>query len=178
MRLGDWILTQSGVRFYPIDPRPDEVRLEDIAHALAMECRFGGQCRTFYSVADHSVRVSHIVPPADALWGLLHDASEAYLKDLPKPLKMLPQFAFYREAEQRLQNTIAESFGLSLTCPGTVHQADLTMLATEARDLMPPPHNNWRPCNSPLPETLVPRTWEHAKEAFLARYAEIIAARK
>ena len=86
-RVGDWIQTMSGVIFYPLDPRPEEIRIEDIAHALSHQCRFAGHCREFYSVAEHSVRVSRELPQEFMLWGLLHDASEAYLVDLPRPIK-------------------------------------------------------------------------------------------
>src|ERR1019366_9954250 len=83
------IRTYSGVRFKPLDPDP-AVGISDIAHALANQCRFGGHSSAFYSVAQHSVRVSEICAAEDALWGLLHDASEAYLVDVPAPLKQLP----------------------------------------------------------------------------------------
>ena len=74
-------------------PNPDDIRIEDIAHALSNQCRFAGHAREFYSVAEHSVHVSQLCLPEHALWGLLHDASEAYLVDLPRPLKLLPEFA-------------------------------------------------------------------------------------
>ena len=78
-RRGDWIQTYLGIQFWPLDPRPEEVMLFDIAHSLSNMCRFTGHCREFYSVAQHSVIVSQNVPREDAAWGLLHDASEAYM---------------------------------------------------------------------------------------------------
>src|ERR1039457_118422 len=86
-----FIGTFSGLRFWPLDPNPEKILIDDIAHALAHQCRFGGHASRFYSVAEHSVHVSRLCPPEDALWGLLHDASEAYLVDLPRPLKQLPE---------------------------------------------------------------------------------------
>src|ERR1017187_10636100 len=77
------ITTFSGIHFWPLLPNPADIRIEDIAHALSNQCRFAGHAREFYSVAEHSVRVSQLCPPEDALWGLLHDASEAYLTDVP-----------------------------------------------------------------------------------------------
>src|ERR1035441_7448066 len=76
--LDGFIGTFSGLRFWPLDPDPDKILIEDIAHALAHQCRFGGHASKFYSVAEHSVHVSKLCAPKDALWGLLHDASEAY----------------------------------------------------------------------------------------------------
>lgn len=68
-RRGDWIQTFTGRRFWPLDPRPEDVCIEDIAHALSLKCRFGGHCTRFYSVAEHSVHVSNYVPAEFALWG-------------------------------------------------------------------------------------------------------------
>jgi hypothetical protein len=86
-RVGDWIQTYSGRQFWPLDPRVEDVHLEDIAHALSNVCRYTGHVREFYSVAEHSVHVSWSCEPEDALWGLLHDASEAYLADMARPVK-------------------------------------------------------------------------------------------
>src|ERR1017187_2988058 len=110
--------------------------VEDIAHALAHRCRFGGHASKFYSVAEHSVHVSQLYLPEHALWGLLHDASEAYLVDLPRPLKLLPEFAPYREAECQLQRAVAVRFGLPPYQPASVTEADDTMLWIEAHSLL------------------------------------------
>jgi hypothetical protein len=86
-RKGDWIQTFTGKQFWPLDPRPDEVYIEDIAHALGNICRFNGHCLRFYSVAEHCFHVSHKVVPGLALMGLLHDAAEAYVCDVVRPVK-------------------------------------------------------------------------------------------
>jgi hypothetical protein len=135
-RKGDWITTFLGVHFYPLDPRPDEIQIEDIAHALSNQCRFSGHVLSFYSVAEHSVRVARALPREMALYGLLHDASEAYLVDIPRPLKRLPEFARYLEAEGVLMRAILDRFGLG-PLPALVYIADDALLATEGRDLMP-----------------------------------------
>src|ERR1017187_4953916 len=118
------ITTFSGIRFWPLLPNPADIRIEDIAHALSNQCRFGGQAREFYSVAEHCVRVSQLCRPEDALWGLLHDASEAYLSDVPAPMKELPEFEAYRAAERSLQRVIAVRFGLAPEQATSVSQAD------------------------------------------------------
>jgi hypothetical protein len=131
-----FIGTFSGLRFWPLFPNPDDIVIADIAHALSNQCRFGGHASKFYSVAEHSVHVSQLCLPKDALWGLLHDASEAYLVDLPRPLKQLPEFSAYREAERRLQRAVAVRFGLPEDQPASVAEADDTMLWIEAHSLL------------------------------------------
>ena len=109
-----WIQTYTGRQFWPLAPQAEHVDIRDIAHSLAMQCRFNGHCRGFYSVAQHSVLVSQVVPPEDALWGLLHDAAEAYISDLPRPLKnTAPEF---RAAEHRLLTVILGRLGCPSPC--------------------------------------------------------------
>lgn len=172
-RTGGWIQTFSGGRFFPLDPRSWEVRIEDVAHALSLLCRFGGHARSFYSVAEHSVRVSQACAPADAFWGLLHDASEAYLVDLPRPLKRLPELAGYLEAERRVMEAVCVRFGLPSAEPQGLRHADDLLLATERRDLMAPSDADWGPLPEPLPERIEPWPATHAEELFLARFSQL-----
>lgn len=138
-----WILTRTSVRFDLLNPTPDKVRPEDIAYALARICRFNGHTRCHYSVAEHSIRVAALVPVEHQLAALLHDAPEAYIGDVSSPLKaLLPE---YRAIEQRIWSAICERFGIPTELPQCVKQADLTMLATERRDLMPYHSDAW-PC--------------------------------
>ena len=110
---GDWMQTYTGVRFYPMDPRPEELDIRDIAHALSLICRYGGHVDRFYSVAEHCVLMSQCVPEEHALWALLHDASEAYVGDMVRPLKrQLPE---YEAAEGRVIAAIVERVGLPST---------------------------------------------------------------
>jgi hypothetical protein len=168
------ILTFSGIRFRPLDPRPEDIRIQDIAHALSQQCRFGGNTRRFYSIAQHSVHVSQICRPENALWGLLHDASEAYLQDVVRPLKELPEFEAYRAAESRLQRCIVERFGLAPEQPASVTAADDWMLAVECRDLMA---TGGRYIAAPPADITVsvtePWSSERAKHEFLARFDQL-----
>lgn len=118
------IRTSTGRLFFPLSPKKGSAVIGDIAHALSNACRFTGHCARFLSVAEHSIRVSYLVPPGDALWALLHDASEAYLCDIAKPVKVQPEFAAYRKAEKRLQRFIYRSFGLRGKRPQSVGEAD------------------------------------------------------
>jgi hypothetical protein len=132
-RKGDWIQTYTGRRFWPADPRPEEVFIEDIAHALSMLCRFGGHCLRFYSVADHSVLLSWAAPPEWKRWCLMHDATEAYMCDLPGPIKRnLPE---YGHMEHRLLLAVAQRFGLVLEqceqMPREVKRLDAAILEDE-----------------------------------------------
>lgn len=116
-RRGDWIATASWGRFWPLDPRPDEVKIEDIVHVLSCVGHFGGHARWFYSVAQHGVLAARYCDDADALWGLLHDASEAYPGDVPRPLKRQSVMDGYRDAESALMAAMCERFGLGMAEP-------------------------------------------------------------
>lgn len=129
--LPDSIRTFSGKLVRPLALAPDDVLLVDIAHALSNQCRYSGHCPRFYSVAEHSVYVADHVPPEHRRWGLLHDAAEAYLVDLPSPLKRAVGFGLYREAEQRAMLVIAEKFRLDWPEPQSIRDADQRMLVTE-----------------------------------------------
>jgi hypothetical protein len=116
--------TFTGRLVHPMRLTVDDVDIRDIAHALSMLCRFGGHAQQFYSVAQHSFLASQLVPPDEALWALLHDASEAYLVDVPTPLKRLAAMSGYRAVEAQVQLTICHAFGLSHEMPASVHAVD------------------------------------------------------
>jgi hypothetical protein len=172
---GPTIQTVSGDYVFPLDPWKFVPRIDDIAHALSMQCRFSGHSAFHYSVAQHSVLVSDLCPPEDRLWGLLHDASEAYLVDLPRPLKHDPLFGtVYRAAEQALQGRICHAFGLGLVEPDSVQHADLVVLETERRDLLPA-GPAWLITASvrPLPARIEKWMPERARYEFLAQYENL-----
>jgi hypothetical protein len=168
------ITTFSGVRFWPLHPNPDDILIADIAHALAHQCRFGGHAREFYSVAEHCVRVSQHCRPEDALWGLLHDASEAFLSDVPAPLKVLPAFKAYRAAERVLQRIIAARFGVAPKQPASVTEADRAMLRIEMSDLLRPLGGR-QPGRPPHNKLTITNPWQPriAKARFLSRFREL-----
>lgn len=177
MRHGQSIQTFSGLPFWPIDPRVEEVRIEDIAHSLSLQCRFAGHTRKFYSVAQHSVLVANIVPIPDALWGLLHDASEAYLVDLPAPIKKFSRLGEeYQVIEKDIMSVIAERFGLCALQPESVHHADMTLRVTEMRDLMSFPDIPKELDYNPLLIRIEPWSAEEAEAIFLANARLLIAS--
>lgn len=175
-RKGDWMQTYTGRQFWPVDPRADEVCIEDIAHALSLQCRFAGHCKTFYSVAEHSWRVSEIGGPENSLWKLLHDSAEAYLVDLPTPVKHASEMGtVYQKIEQRLMRVIAERFCLLWPEPADVKIADKFMLHWEQRDLMVPPPVPWTGQGSILlPRSIIsPMNPVIAEKGFLMRFSEL-----
>lgn len=134
-----YISTYTGTLFYPLSPIVEDIHIEDIAHALGMICRFNGHTRQFMSVAEHSVHVSRIVPKGYELAALLHDASEAYISDLSRPMKRAPGFSMYSEFERTLMDAVWERFNPTKSYDHKeVKYADNRMLGTEARALMPP----------------------------------------
>lgn len=170
---GDWMQTHSGKEFWPLSPYLDQIMIEDIAHALSMQCRFGGHTKAFYSVAQHSVIVSEQCYPEDALWGLLHDASEAYIGDVIRPLKLLPEFSFYLEIEDNLMYSICQRFKLESAMPKSVKIADNRTLMTEKRDLLA--HNiEWNWSAEPYQNIIVPLLPSEAKLLFLNRFYSLI----
>lgn len=129
----DWFLTATGRRIFVTEPTVDDICVEDIALALSKICRFGGHCNPFYSVAQHSVWVSNRCPPTLAVHGLLHDATEAYLGDVVRPLKR--QLSEYRQLEARWWGVIRARFGIADGDDAIVKAIDLRALMTERRDL-------------------------------------------
>lgn len=179
-RRGDWIQTFGGHRFWPLDPHVDEVYIEDIAHSLSMQCRFGGHTAVFYSVAQHSVLVSDLCSPTLKLHGLLHDAAEAYFIDMPRPIKRHPSVRrVIQPIEERLTRIIGKAFGIDQE--GFYHpkvkEADLILLATEARDFMHVTPNGgeaWG-IEDPMPKSIHAWTPAQARAAFLKTFNELRA---
>ena len=172
---GSWIQTFTGEKAYVRNPWATRIVLADIAHALSNICRYNGHCEPFYSVAQHSVHVSYLVPPELAAAGLLHDAAEAYTGDIPKPWKQeLPDF---RALSAMWESAIMIRFRVNISTLAVKH-ADDTALATEKRDLMV--HNTpwveWAhgaPEVDPDPFGIIPLTPKEAEADFLGRAREL-----
>lgn len=201
-RRGDWIQTYGGRQYWPLDPRSDEVEITDIAHHLSLLCRFTGACEVFYSVAEHSVHVSHVVQAtvAEGEWSftsdteahrafilraLLHDAAEAYCNDIARPVKR--SIEGYAEIEGLNEIAICERFGLPGLVPAQMillKQADNAMLLAETAALMKAPPVAWNPVD--VPEKMQraasvrgPDRWRwsafSAEQNFLDRFHELSA---
>lgn len=149
----NWVQTRSGFAFDLRDPQPDMVRIDDIAWALAGINRFAAQSE-YYSVAQHSVHVSRIVPPEHAFVGLMHDAAEAYVGDVSQPLKRMLGHAF-TEVEDRVWRAICARFNMNPVLPEVVKKADYLACMTERRDLFAS-HLPWPGEIEPLKEEIVP----------------------
>lgn len=135
LRKGDWMQTYTKTKFYPIDPLSKEVDIVDIAHSLSLQCRFAGHCKWHYSVARHSLYVSQFC--THKLEGLLHDASEAYLIDFPRPVKHFSKLGdVYKELEEKVNTAIADKFSLIYPWPEDVLKADEDILWYEHREVM------------------------------------------
>jgi uncharacterized protein len=180
---GPYLQTVSGRWVNPFDPDPQQLDAGDIARALANQCRFGGHCRVFYSVAQHSVIVSELVEQGggdteDAFAALMHDATEAYLGDMPHPLKhRSPLGAAFREAEGHLERALRDRFRIRPDVP-QIKPADRALLATErlafSADVW-----HWPELEGVEPLDLELSAWtpDEAAEAFARRYAELDARR-
>jgi hypothetical protein len=129
------MITYTGRRFWPLDPRPEDVSFRDVAHALSNVCRYGGHARHFYSVAEHSRLLAEFFEGQRrrdaARFALLHDASEAYIGDMVRPLK--GHMLAFSQAESLVQDAIFTAAGLEGDIPAAVHQADTAILVNEAR---------------------------------------------
>lgn len=174
-RHGPWFLSSRGEQLWPLDMRASDIHIEDIAHSLSLLCRFNGHCRDFYSVAQHSVLVSDVVPEEFALCGLMHDATEAYCGDLVRPIKKaIPMFEVL---ERDIWAAIAARFELPLDLPDAVKAADCRMLQTERRDLLVAHSWPWtfeQIANGevdPYPFRVEPWSPQEAADRFLASYA-------
>lgn len=170
-RVGSWMQLASGRKFWPLDPRPEEIHIEDIAAALSKMCRYGGHCKRFYSVAEHSVLMAHAAPDGYHLDALLHDASEAYLADVIRPIKS--SLTNYHAIEAALERAIGRRFGTRQTMPDAVKHLDNAILADErAQNMEPMPVSNeeWGARMPALGVTLQFWTPEKAEYEFLAAF--------
>lgn len=179
---GDWMQTASGRAFYPFDPRPDEIHIEDIAAGLSRQCRYAGQLRDdieFYSTAEHSVALCrHFRARGEielAKWALLHDAAESYLNELVRPVKRA--IPAYSNAEARVMWEICGRFGLPFEEPQEVKDADRRILLDERLRVMAEPPAPWATDGEPLGAIILCYPPRMARAAFLHHFDELFGAR-
>lgn len=167
------ILTYSGGFYNFAEPSLSVYTIEDVAQALSMTCRFGGHTRKFYSVCQHAVMVSYLVAEENAREGLHHDDVEAFLTDIPSPLKqLLPD---YKNYEHKAEEDHARRFNLRFPYPADVKRADLIMLASEMKSLMPRMQNEYDLLRGVIPLKAEVKPWspEKAKREYLKRHYEL-----
>lgn len=171
---GDWFLSYTGNKVYPLDLLPNDIDIADIAHSLSNICRFGGHCNEFYSVAQHCVLMTLHVDTQFKKVSLLHDATEAYCGDMVRPLKhQIPQ---YKEIEASIWRSICTRFNLPIDLPQEVLIADARILLSEKRDLVNNNGHVWSypqcafPDIEPYPELIIPWSPYHSRREFLSFY--------
>ena len=159
----------SGKLVDPFNVQASEIEINAIAHQLALINRFNGATTVPYSVAEHCIHVSYRVPPRYALYGLLHDASEAFMGDVVWPMKRSGHFEFYRTEEKKLQAKIYAKFGLHPAEPEIVNTVDKGLAFVEGSALVP----GWSPKEKP--PTIFPCwSWQEAEEKYLNRFEELV----
>lgn len=171
-RVGDFISTYTGGRWYPLDPRVEEVKIEDIAHSLSMLCRYNGHCGFFYSVAEHCWLLSYAVPESYRLEALLHDASEAYTSDIPRPFKYSDGMAAFRHVEDLNAKVVYEFAGLTYPESDVVKEYDKRIVGNEGEVLLT--NTYWHTSIEKIPNIIIngfsPKLME---KMYLERYYEL-----
>jgi hypothetical protein len=180
VRKGNFMHTFTGRKYWPLDPRAEEVEIETIAHHLAMKARYNGATRGFLSVAEHSVYVSLFEPHLDPMEKLLHDASEAYNGDLIRPLKYDPTFSGpFKRVEELNERAVAERFGLQYPFPASVKRADEAVTSAEVNQaIIRAEGEDWDSVLLHDDRIVAPITiqfwdWRSAEQKFLERFEEI-----
>jgi 5'-deoxynucleotidase YfbR-like HD superfamily hydrolase len=146
--MSPWIQTNSAVKFFPFEPQPEDIRLEDVAHALSRLCRFTGHVEHFYPVSAHCVAVLTVVSSlTDDLntrkWALLHDTAEAFIGDMSAPIKSHPSMEPFRRLEAKVMEAVATRFGLEGPEPELVKKVDTIICRLEAEALFKTVHTDF-----------------------------------
>ena len=164
-----WIQTYTSKKVFPLIPNKDEIDIVDIANSLGKICRYNGHTLKFYSVAEHSVYVSENVSKKNAMWGLMHDAAEAYLGDIVHPIKSY--LGKFKQYEENLLRCIADKFNLCWPVPKEVKEIDVAILHDESLQVMESKPQSWSQITSlPLGIKIYGLDWQQAIELFLVRY--------
>ncbi len=162
----------SGGFFDFIDIEQSEFSVEDIANNLSKICRFTGSVNDFYSVAQHSVIVSHVVPPEHALAGLMHDSSEAFMSDLNSPLKALMKT--YKTLEKKVEKEILGRLGLPFPMHASIKLADMQVFLAENKQLRGIENCGWYEGIKPYAKKITPWNPNRAKSEFMKRFVELV----
>lgn len=179
-RKGDWIQTYSGNSFWPFDSHIDDIEILDIAHSLSNQCRYSGHCVKFYSVAEHCVLIAQALERDGqdkkvCLWGLFHDAAEAYCSDVPRPIKK--NFPDYVKVEESIMELIASKYSLG-AFPNIVKEYDDRILVDEKSQNMARSIQKWNlPENVPLNVKIECWLPHEAKDQFLKTYINLVSKR-
>jgi uncharacterized protein len=145
------VCTHTGKVLDVLNPHIADIDIVDIAHALAYQCRYGGRCERYYSIAEHCVLMAdYDFLPGRPLAKLLHDASEAYVGDVVRGIKVL--LPVYQEIEQEFHRLIGIKYGVAPEEFATVKEADNIMLMSEARDIMSKSFSNFLECIDERPD--------------------------
>lgn len=164
------VRTFTGSEVDLLNTHRDTISIVDIAHHLSKLDRYNGAGAFTYSVAQHSLFVAEILPDDLKLWGLLHDATEAYLGDVVSPLKKL--LPGYREIEQKLMGKIAERFAFEMPRPAFVKAADTAVMVAEMNQVMNWPDLAEQQCAAPANIRIHHRTWQDVRAEFLVKFNE------
>jgi hypothetical protein len=171
------IHTFSGIAFDLLNPKPEMILVEDIAHSLAFMNRFNGAALFPYSVAQHSLYVASLLPRKLKLHGLLHDAAEAYVGDMVSPLKKI--MTEYKMVEERISRVVADVFDLSYPEPPAVKKADLAVLSAEREQVLLPSYGPWyKDFPKPAAICIEVMSWVEVKEKFLSQLQSLLAGRR
>ncbi len=158
-----WIATFTGLRLNPFDPDPEMINIDDIAHGLSLTCRYAGQCKKFYSVAEHSIRLTRLVPEELRPVALMHDSAEAYMLDLPSLIKRV--MPGYQAAEHNLLSVIFAKYDIDIQLLTRFLKEEYVLLATECRDLVTNT-DGWFLPEPPLDKPIEPWTPRTAEVLF------------
>lgn len=175
---GHFMRTYSGRQFWPMDPRAEDMCIEDVAHHLSMQVRFNGATKDFYSVAEHCVIGSHLVLPEHAFEFLMHDAAEAWLGDLIRPMKNHSVLGYeYKRVESVVESKVKQRWGLRNVTPVEVKRIDQAMCAIELQQVfLHPPDGDLSVWRDIVASDCVPLQfwpWQEAERRFLARFYEL-----
>lgn len=173
---GDWMQTFTGRRFYPLAAQPEDVDIVDIAHHLSMVCRYGGATKFHYSVAQHSILMAQVAPQEHKLRALLHDAPEAYVGDMIRPIKKDRELSPFRDIERGVELAICNALKLEYPIANSVvHDLDTRILLDEREQVMTHTEDDWQVRGDPIGVTIDEWKPAYTRQRFLRAYENYCA---